>query len=90
MQFTTILLSILASATLISAAPVAKPLLGAVAGVVGIGCAGFPDACKAVGDGIKSGVQESGNRKLDSVHSDGGVSIGFGQGGFTPGSFKKE
>ncbi|KAK6496228.1 hypothetical protein TWF481_002252 [Arthrobotrys musiformis] len=88
MRFTTVLLSIIASSTLVAAVPVPNP--GFVSDAVGTVCSIFADDCSKVGSGIVKGVGEAGSRKMDSVHSDGGVSIGFGQGGFTPGSFKKE
>ncbi|EGX49057.1 hypothetical protein AOL_s00079g278 [Orbilia oligospora ATCC 24927] len=91
MQFTTIILSIFASTTLIAAAPVPEPVVGAIAGaVVGVGCAFQAEQCQKVGDGVKEGVKESGHRQWDAAKDDGGWSVGTGKGGFFPGGWKKE
>ncbi|KAK6496226.1 hypothetical protein TWF481_002250 [Arthrobotrys musiformis] len=96
MQFTTVLLSILASTTLITAAPVPEPGIPAiVGGIIGIGCAFFSSDCGKVGDAAKEGFnpKEFVNRKMEGIHTDNGVSAGmnipsfFGKG---PGGFKKE
>ncbi|KAF3212288.1 hypothetical protein TWF679_006060 [Orbilia oligospora] len=78
MQFTTILFSLLASTTLITAAPI--PDGGITAGVitaVGVACAFQAEQCQKVGDGVKNGVvtvvTESGAAKVESARQDGGV-----------------
>ncbi|KAK6500308.1 hypothetical protein TWF481_010652 [Arthrobotrys musiformis] len=84
MKFTTILLSILASATLITAAPVPEPGAGAVAGVIGLVCSFFSSDCGDIGDKVKSGfdIKKIGQGKVENIHIDGGVSQGLGSGGF--------
>ncbi|KAF3169927.1 hypothetical protein TWF106_003579 [Orbilia oligospora] len=93
MQFTTILLSILASTAVINAAPVPEPVFGAIAGAIGLGCAFQADKCQKAGDEaievIKEGPKGSGSRQWEAAKDDGGFSIGAGKGGFTPGSFKE-
>ncbi|KAF3156109.1 hypothetical protein TWF751_002896 [Orbilia oligospora] len=78
MQFTTILFSLLASTTLITAAPI--PDGGITAGVitaVGVACAFQAEQCQKIGDGVKNGVvtvvSESGAAKVESAREDGGV-----------------
>ncbi|KAF3177438.1 hypothetical protein TWF225_008426 [Orbilia oligospora] len=78
MQFTTILFSLLASTTLINAAPI--PDGGITAGVitaVGVACAFQAEQCQKIGDGVKNGVvtvvSESGAAKVESAREDGGV-----------------
>ncbi|KAK6342054.1 hypothetical protein TWF730_001536 [Orbilia blumenaviensis] len=86
MQFTTLLLTLLASgSTLVSAAPTPKPDGGIAAGVitaVGVACAFQAEQCQKVGDGIKNGVAtvaaDSGARKLESIKTDGGIAATIG------------
>ncbi|RVD90256.1 uncharacterized protein DFL_001231 [Arthrobotrys flagrans] len=80
MQFTTILFSLLASTTLITAAPVPAPD-GIVAGAitaVGVACAFQAEQCQKIGDGVKGVITEAGQKKVESAREDGGIAATLG------------
>ncbi|KAK6330784.1 hypothetical protein TWF718_002984 [Orbilia javanica] len=86
MQFTTLLLTLLTSTTIITAAPVPSPDGGIAAGVittVGVVCAFQAEQCQKVGDGIKNGIAEvgaaAGAPKVESARKDGGLAATVGE-----------
>ncbi|KAF3085437.1 hypothetical protein TWF102_011581 [Orbilia oligospora] len=74
MQFT-IILSLLAFATFIAAAPVPEPQLGTASAVIGVTCVALPDECKAVGDAGKQAFEDIGAQREKTVEENGVVPV---------------